>query len=101
MYSEAEAKLGISFRAHPTMVNLFLLANVDLGFHFHSAYSAAKIMESISQDMHLALMNHIKENDDKFGIILDGSTDSSGNHFLSVLFEILEKVSLIFIRKVF
>ena len=52
-------------------------------------------MESISEDMHLALMNNIKEKDDKFGIILDGSTDSSGNHFLAVLFQILEQVRLI------
>ena len=40
-------------------------------------------------------VHHIKENDDKFGIILDGSTDSSGNHFLAVLFQILEQVRLI------
>ena len=93
--SEAEAKLGISFRAHPTMVNLFLLANVDMGYHYHTRFSAPKVMDSISEDMHMALMKHIRENDDKFGIIIDGSTDSSGNHFLAVLFEILEKVSKI------
>ena len=92
---QAEAKLGISFRAHPTMVNLFLLANVDMGYHYQTRFAVPKVMESISEDMHLALMNNIKEKDDKFGIILDGSTDSSGNHFLAVLFQILEQVRLI------
>ena len=96
--SLAESKLGISFRAHPTMVNLFLLSNVDMGYHYHTRFAAPKVMDSISEDMHLALMNHIRENDDKFGIILDGSTDSSGNHFLAVLFEILEQVSLIILK---
>ena len=62
---EAESKLGISFRAHPTMVNLFLLANIDMGYHYKTSYSAAKIMGSISEDMHSAFMNHIKGNDDK------------------------------------
>ena len=84
--------MGISFLAHQTLINLFVLANVDMGYHYYSKKSAGIIMESISEDMHQALLNHIKQNNEKIGIILDGSTDSSGNHFVAVLFEILEQV---------
>ena len=66
-----------------------------MGYHYSSRKSAAMIMQSISEDFHQQLLKHIKENDSKIGIIVDGSTDSSGNHFVTVLFEILEQVSLI------
>ena len=64
-----------------------------MGYRYFSQAGAAMITNSISEKMHELLLEHIRTMDGKFGIILDGTTDHSNNHLVTVLFELLEQNS--------
>ena len=85
--------LGISWSAHPMLINLFILADVNMGWRFFSRHGAAIITNSISEKMHDLLLQHIRTMDGRLGIIIDGSTDHNNNHLVTVLFQLLENNS--------
>ena len=64
-----------------------------MGYRYASKNGAAMITHSISEKMHQLLLEHVRTMEGKMGIILDGTTDHSNNHLITVLFELLEENS--------
>ena len=64
-----------------------------MGYRYFSRYGAALITKTISEKMHELLLEHIRTMEGKMGIILDGTTDHSNNHLVTVLLVLLEENS--------
>lgn len=79
------------FDSHSSIVWLQEIHGVNMGFHHREKCGAITIMESISLNMHKMLMKHIVSKNFPFSIIVDGSTDSSDVHYMSMFFQILEE----------
>jgi len=91
-----EVRTNTPFLSHPKLVELQQFHGVNLGFHHYSRQSATSMMETISGEMHSALLTHLKESDTPFSIILDGSTSKNMFHYLIVLFQAMETIELLF-----
>lgn len=85
-----EIKKNIPFDAHNSIVVLQEMHGVNMGHHHREKCGAIAIMETISKNMHKLLMKHIISKNLPFSLIVDGSTDSSDVHFMSIFFQILE-----------
>ena len=64
------AKLGISFMAHSTLVNVGELNGSFLGYHHHSIKSSIAMVHSIADNMKKLLLDFIKSQDKPIGLIL-------------------------------
>ena len=71
-------------------MNVLELNGCDMGTHHFSHKSAVSMTNSISTSMHGLLLKKIKTENLPLGLILDGSTDSSNNHYIALLFQLLE-----------
>lgn len=86
-----EIKKNIPFDSHLSLVLLQEINGIDMGFHHREKCGATSMMELISSSMHQRLLKHMLSEQLPFSIIVDGSSDISDNHYLSIYFQILEK----------
>lgn len=84
-----EVKRNIPFDSHKSIVQLQEMHGVNMGYHHREKCGALSMMESISSNMHKLLLNHMLSKNLSFSIIVDGSSDISDFHYLSVYFQIL------------
>ena len=84
-----ETKLNIPYVAHSDMVTLQKLNGANMGYHHYSQDAANEIQDLISNQMHIRLVNHIKESNTPVSIILDDSTYDK-THVMAVLLQVLE-----------
>lgn len=85
-----EIKRNIPFDSHLSLVTLQEIHGVNMGFHHYEKCGAISMVESMSAHMHRLFINHMLAKNLPFSIIMDGSTDSTGSHYLIVYFQILE-----------
>jgi len=89
----AEIKLNIPFSNHEDIVKL--LANsykTNIGRLHRTRQSAVKIANFISNVLHEKLINHLSSVESHpLTLIIDGTTDKKGRHYLIVYFRALEK----------
>lgn len=84
------AKKNIPFMSHPDLVRLQQLNGLNLGNHHFERTSATRMVETISKGMHRNIINHMLSISSPVSIILDGSSDSNGQHYLIVYFQAIE-----------
>ena len=85
-----EVKLNFPLFHHTELVKLFQMANVNMGFHHYECRSAQRIVDHITSEMRKDLIKGIKNFPAPVSIITDGATDSTQNHYLVVLLQIIE-----------
>ena len=66
------------------------MANVNMGFHHYERRSAQRIVDHITSEIRKDLIKGIKNSPAPVSIITDGATDSTQNHYLVVLLQIIE-----------
>lgn len=86
-----EVKRNIPFSTHPDIVLLQEMNGISMGCHHYDRKSATLMMELMSSTMHETFIKHLVSKNLPLSIILDGSTDSSENHFLIVYFQAMEE----------
>ena len=86
-----EAKTNLAFDNHRRLVDLQRIHGVEMGHLYASKQGSFQILESISLQMHERLLNYLLSANKPFSILLDGSNDLTKNHYLSVLFQTLDK----------
>lgn len=85
-----EVKKNIPFESHTSIVLLQSLNEVGMDYHHHGKCGATSMMETISSSMHKLLLNYMLSENLPFSIIVDGSSDITDNHYLSIYFQILD-----------
>lgn len=89
----AEAKLNIPFSSHTRLLDMMEKNGLNIGFHHKDRTAASRMIASMSELMHLKLLKHLDENDNSpLSIILDSSTDYSGDHYLIVYIKSIEMI---------
>lgn len=86
-----EIKANIPFISHPQIVLLQEYNDLNMGYHHYDRNSAFKMGLSISNHMHKTLVENLISQNKPISIIIDGSTDSSQQHFLIIYLECVEK----------
>lgn len=92
-----ETKKYIPFESHSSLVllqelNEVNMAAVNMGHHHFERYGAVAMLESLGAQMHKLLIEHMISANVPFSVIIDGSTDSVGNKYLIMYFQILENI---------
>lgn len=59
---------------------------LDMGYHHSERTSATRMVELISRVMHETMIDKLLSKNSPISIILDGSSDSSGRHYMIVYF---------------
>lgn len=85
-----EIKKNVPFDSHNSIVRLQELHGVNMGFHHREKCGATSMMETISLNMHTLLLRHMLSENLPFAMIVDGSSDISDFHYLSIYFQILD-----------
>lgn len=85
-----EIKINIPFDSHKSIVQLQEMHGIKLGFHHREKCGSINMMESISLNMHKFLLQHMLSKQLPFSIIVDGSSDISDFHYLTIHFQILD-----------
>jgi hypothetical protein len=88
-----EVKLNIPFWNHEDLVHLLTASySSNLGVLHRTRQSAVKMAKFISDILHKKLIDHMCSAESQpYTIILDGTTDKKGKHFLIVYIRALEK----------
>ena len=66
------------------------MSGAKMGFRHFSPQTARTMTRMISQSFHESLINHILATDLPVGMIIDGSVSGTNQHFVAVLFELIE-----------
>ncbi len=87
-----EVALNIPLMSHNTLVTLMHLNGAPKGLHHYERRSAQRIVDFISEDMHVRLLEFFKlrYGFDPVSLIVDGSTDVKQNHYLITYLQVLE-----------
>lgn len=83
-------KLTMPFSSHSGLVSLQELNGINLGYHHYERTSCTRITNFISKTMHNTFVKSLLEKNVPVSIIIDGTSDSSRNHYLIVYFQTIE-----------
>ena len=87
----AEIRANIPFNQHKVIVELQKTHKINLGTHYSTKEGAMGIVESISRQMHEKLLANLKTEKNPISLIMDTSDDFQKRHYLSVMFQTIEK----------
>ena len=85
--------MDASLNSLPQMMQLLEVHGVQTGGNCQSRRKLTSMVHSIGQSMHDRLLFHILTTRSPLSLIIDGSTDYGQNHYLSVIFVIVEDVT--------
>lgn len=75
---------------HPVLVDMEQSNGVDLGSHHYHKSAATYIMKSISDTMHVTLLESLVKNDLRFSLIVDTTTSNMNVPYLICYFQLTE-----------
>lgn len=83
----SEVKKNSTFSTHPDSVACYEANGVNMGYHHWDRMSALRMAELISSTMHNTVIDVMRSKNTPISIIIDGSADVSGYHYLITYFQ--------------